>query len=233
MRNFVNNIPSVFSPNDSPAADNAVSIIANRRLSGSNGTLRAVKFKRHLVLVGLKQRRPFLALGIPDLRRHPYGTVNARTRYHIHISDNHPPAEKIGVVAERDGICRHILAADIHRLVEAHPEAFALSYRIANGPAMPSDHMSVQIEKISVREVHPAVPFEESDIITVRHKANILTVVLAGSNESVILRQLTHFCLGKSSHRKEYVGKLLLTQHIKKIGLILGMIDSLDQQPTS
>lgn len=75
----------------------------------------------------------------------------------------------------------------------------------------------------------------EAGVIAVRHKADILAVVLAGVDEMLLFRDLTHFGLVQPPQRQAHMGQLLLGQVIEHIALILALVQPLfsSQRPVA
>ena len=85
---------------------------------------------------------------------------------------------------------------------------------------MPSKHSARLIYEISRQRNLPSVPFHNIGIISVRDKANILTVRFRHVNKAILLRNLANFCFGQFSERKHRMGKLLLVHRIQNIALV-------------
>ncbi len=70
----------------------------------------------------------------------------------------------------------------------------------------------------------------EAGIVTVRHKADVLTVVLAGVDELVLFGNFPHLGLVQAAQRQPDVRQLLLRQVVEHIALILTFVQTLFEQ---
>ena len=70
-------------------------------------------------------------------------------------------------------------------------------------------------------------------IISVRHKADVLAVVLAGVDEVHTLGQFAHVRLGHTAQRKQHMSQLVLRQVVEHIALILGRVQGFFQKPAA
>ena len=77
------------------------------------------------------------------------------------------------------------------------------------------------------------VLLHELDVIAVRHKANILAVVLACVAEAELLRQLADLRLVAVAQRKFGVRKLPLRHRVQHIALVLARVHALFEQPAT
>ena len=61
-------------------------------------------------------------------------------------------------------------------------------------------------------------------------KANILTIVLVGSNKAVLFGDGAHLGLGKLTQRELHMGQLVLRHAVEHIALVLIGVDGLEQK---
>ena len=93
--------------------------------------------------------------------------------------------------------------------------------------AMLADHIAVQIKKITCGIILTGVSLHECDVIAIRHKADVLTVVFAGVDEALFLRNGSCLIFGQSTQREEGMRQLLLRKGIEYIALIFAFIGGL------
>ena len=67
-------------------------------------------------------------------------------------------------------------------------------------------------------------PAKESHIISIRHKADILAVLLFSGNQSCLFRQSADLGFGVVPQRKHGVGQLMLGEMVEHIALVLALI---------
>ena len=135
--------------------------------------------------------------------------------------------------ADCDGVFLHILAADIDRCAHRQPQPLALAAGVAHRAAVAAHDPAVKVNKIAVRVIFAGVAFHKADIIAVRHKADVLTVVLAGVAEALLFG---NFADGRLVHAAKWelcVGKLVLRQRVQHIALILVGVQCFFQQPAA
>ena len=89
------------------------------------------------------------------------------------------------------------------------------------------------IEEVPVRVVLAGEILHEFLIVAVRHKADILTVVLAGVDEMLLFGNGAHFGLVERPQWQPHMGQLFLCQIIKHIALIFSLIKAFFQQPAA
>ena len=70
-------------------------------------------------------------------------------------------------------------------------------------------------------------------VFAVRHKADVLAVVLSGVDKSMGLGNLPHLGLMEAPQGEQRMGQLVLGQHIQEIGLVLGTVRRPLQQPAA
>ena len=97
---------------------------------------------------------------------------------------------------------------------------------------MLSQHPAGLVDEVAVGVLLSGVPLNECGIIPVRHKADVLTVVLLRIDEAVAGRKLPHLVLAlKFPQRKLGVCQLLLRHGVQHVALVFGGISALFQQP--
>ena len=96
---------------------------------------------------------------------------------------------------------------------------------------MPSDRVTVLIQNVAVRIGLSSPAPDKPRIVSVRNKADVLTVPFFGVDQFVRLRKLPCFTLVKRTEGKAKIAELLLRQHVQDIALVLLFIDSLKKLP--
>ena len=127
---------------------------------------------------------------------------------------------KIGLAAKCYGIRRNVLFHNVSRYAERDPEALSLSDRIADYSLVSAENVSVKVYEIARNRLFSRELFYKAHIVSVRHKANVLTVGLVGVYKSCLFGKCTNLRLIKLSKRKQCVSKLFLRERIKHIGLV-------------
>ena len=79
-----------------------------------------------------------------------------------------------------------------------------------NDALVRSQDLSLQVHKFSRQAVPAAEAADHRRIVSVRHKADILAVMLPGRHQSVLLRNAPCFRLGQFPQRKQRVRQLVL-----------------------
>ena len=98
---------------------------------------------------------------------------------------------------------------------------------------MGAHHLAALIQKIPGGVVLAGELLHKAGIVAVRHKADILTVVLLGVDKAVLLRDLSHLGLVQRTQRQTDMRQLLLRKVIQHIALILALVQALFQQPAA
>ena len=93
--------------------------------------------------------------------------------------------------------------------------------------------MTGGIDKIPFRIFSVGCFLNESCVVTVRDKTDVLTVMLVGIQQAVFLGNLPSFCFFQCTEREQGMGKLFLCQGIQDIALILPWICRFLQQKSS
>ena len=122
------------------------------------------------------------------------------------------------------------LGSDIYykgRLSECNAKTLTLSYSIMDDALVPAQYISINIYIIAFVIVLSGAKPYHSGIISVRDKADILTVRLSCIDKSVGFGYAAHLGFLKLSQRKLRFAKLLLRHGIKHIALILAEIKCL------
>ena len=94
---------------------------------------------------------------------------------------------------------------------------------------MLSQDISVIIDKIPWRIAFAGIGFHKADIITIRHKTDILTVTFICIYKSVFRCNAADLFLFHGSQRKTGMRQLLLCHRIQDIALVLIWINSFFQ----
>ena len=100
---------------------------------------------------------------------------------------------------------------------------------VRNSTLVPAHHVALQIQIITGRIGLSGVLFQERNIVSVRYKANILTVLFLCVQKALRLCDQPDLCLGKRPEREERVGQLMLSKAVEKIGLIFVAVHCLFQ----
>ena len=95
---------------------------------------------------------------------------------------------------------------------------------------MGADNISAAVDKVTAGVAFSGIALKKRLVIPVRNKTNILRIPLFRVDKTLLLRNRTYLVLGKSSKREVNVRKLLLSQRVEKIALILGAVLRLIQQ---
>lgn len=111
---------------------------------------------------------------------------------------------------DRDGVLLHILSADVHRRAHGQTQPLALSQRVAHRTTVFADHAAAFVQKIPGGVVFAGVAFQKSRVVTIRHEADVLRVVLPGVDKAVFLRDGAYLLLGQTAEGELNPGKLLL-----------------------
>ena len=101
---------------------------------------------------------------------------------------------------------------------------------VVNHATVCADPFALRVEKVAGLRNFSRVPLNESGIVPVRHKADVLAVRLVRIEKAVFLGDLTHPVLGKFAHRELGVRQLFLGQIVQYIALILAAVQPLFQQ---
>ena len=94
-------------------------------------------------------------------------------------------------------------------------------------------HMSFLIHKIARLEASSCVTFNKPGIISVRHKADILAVMLARIDQSLFFRHFPDLRLRHAAQGEQRMCKLLLRQAVEHITLVFLFIDGFFQEELS
>ena len=165
--------------------------------------------------------------------RDPQGRGQLRDGDPVHLVGIDDAVKQVLLRAHRDGVGLHILGADIHRRTHGKAQALALADGIPHRAIVSAHLFAILVQKITCRVMLAGEVLHEAGVIAVRHKADILAVVLAGIDEMLLFRDFTHFGLVQPPQRQAHMGQLLLGQVIEHIALILALVQPLFQQPAA
>ena len=98
---------------------------------------------------------------------------------------------------------------------------------------MGAHHPAVFVQKITCRVAFAGEVLHKAGIVAIRHKADILTVVLAGIDEFVLLRNLAHLGLVQAAQRQADMRQLLLGEVVEHVALVLALVQPLFEQETA
>lgn len=97
----------------------------------------------------------------------------------------------------------------------------ALADGIVDDTAVPADHISFRVDKISSLCLSPQLPFDHSCVVAVGNEADVLAVGFVRGHKTRIFRHPPHLRLRQPAQRHSRMRQLLLRQLIKNIALIL------------
>ena len=86
---------------------------------------------------------------------------------------------------------------------------------------MTAQHIAVHVHKIPRSRDRVRILLDEFRVVMIRDKADLLAVGLVGHVKPKLLRHLPNLILGVFPHRHQRVGKLVLSQVIEGVGLVL------------
>ena len=92
---------------------------------------------------------------------------------------------------------------------------------------VPSDYITVNIDKITVGICFTEITFNKLSVIPVGNKANILAVTLACVQEMLLLCNFADFRFRIFAQRKLNMRKLILSKRIKNITLVFSIVTTL------
>ena len=108
-----------------------------------------------------------------------------------------------------------------HRVTHGQVQPFPLAYGIMRDSLVPAKHIALQVDKISLRHLHPGVRFYETGMVVVRYETDFLAVRLVGHLQSYIRSHPADFFLVVAAHGHQGVGQLFLGQVVQGVGLVL------------
>ena len=170
---------------------------------------------------------------IPGAGRDPQRLGQRRDGDPVHLVGIHDAVEQQLFRADGDGVGLHILGADVDRRTHGKAKALPLADGIPHRALVGAHLPALGIEEVPVRVVLAGEILHELLIVAVRHKADILTVVLAGVDEMLLFGNGAHFGLVERPQWQPHMGQLFLCQIIKHIALIFSFIKAFFQQPAA
>ena len=178
-----------------------------------------VEFQPEAVFCGVNGGL-LLGLMIPGAGGDPQRPGQFRDGDPVHILCVNDAVKQFTLRPDGDGIGLHILAADVHRGPQCQPKALALAQRVTHRTVVGAHHLAALIQKISGGVVLAGKLLHKAGVVAVRHKADILTVVLLGVDKAVLLRDLSHLGLVQRTQRQTDMRQLLLREVIQHIALV-------------
>ena len=216
---------------DCTAAENHILVVENDSLSRRDGSLGFIEYDAYLIPRQRINRTGGLSLVIARAGK----SANRRSRFWDRKPVESRRQELVPVQrafrANQKRVVHRILPDHIAGLTRSETKAAPLPDRIAEQPMMPSDRVPVLIQNVAVRIGHSGPAPDKPGIVSVRDKADVLTVALFGVDQFVRLRKLPCFTLVKRTEGKAKIAELLLRQHVQNIALVLLFIDSLKKLP--
>ena len=189
-----------------------------------DGTLRLVEAQAEGVLIRLLHRRGGGKGTVTDACLHAQGRIDAGESDEVDAVGGQLAREQILVAAKQNGAVLGVFSTDVGGLSKGDPQPLALSDRIVNDSTMTAKDPSISIHKIALGIAFFRVTHQKGGIVAVRNEADVLTVAPHGTLQTVLLGDLADLGLGQVAQRKKRLGKLLLREGPKHIGLILGAV---------
>jgi len=103
-------------------------------------------------------------------------------------------------------------------------QALALAGGVAGQPLVPAQHMTRSVHKITGDHIYAAVLLQKPRVISIRHKADVLTVGLVGVDEARLTGAPADGGLVIFAHGQQQVGQLVLAQLVENVALILAPV---------
>jgi len=151
-----------------------------------------------------------LKLAVPDLGGDCHGAGQFREGEPVPAVCTQGRGEQSLVGTHCDGVCLHILTADIDRCSQGKTQPLPLSTGIACSTLVLSHHLARKIQKIAFRIGPAGILLKKRCIISAGNKADILAVPLPGVDQSLGFCNFPDLCLGQCAQGEETVGKLRL-----------------------
>ena len=143
----------------------------------------------------------------------------------MHVGDQTLGGIERGIRADDDSVLLRQDLHDVDLFARRERKAAALADSIVDDAAVRADDIAVKVEeRAGLRRFSGALD-NDLRIITVRHEADVLTVVLAGVDETGFGCDLARVGLMQAAERKFDPRKLLLRQVIQDIALVLRRVD--------
>ena len=92
---------------------------------------------------------------------------------------------------------------------------------------------AADVEEIARRVVLAGEILHKAGVVAVRHEADVLTVVLAGVHEVLLLGDGAHFALVQTTQRQADMSQLLLREVVEHIALVFVLVQTLFEQPAA
>ena len=93
-----------------------------------------------------------------------------------------------------------------------------------NDSVVAAEHLSVEIDDVTLRGGARLQPLDDVGIAPARHEADVLAVLLVGDREAELARQLARLRLGQVAERKTYILELLAGGGEQEIALVAILI---------
>ena len=109
-------------------------------------------------------------------------------------------------------------------------QALALTDGVADDALVLSEHVAALIGKVARRIGLLCVGFDKPRVVAVRHKADVLAVVLVRVDKALFFGDGARLLLCHFAERKNGFGELRLRERIEHIALVLACIDGFFEQ---
>ena len=165
--------------------------------------------------------------------RHPQRPGQLRDGDPVHLVGVDDGIEQLRLRADGDGVGLHILGADVDRRAHGKAQPLPLADGVPHRAAVGAHLFSADVEEIARRIVFAGEVLHEAGIVAIGHEADVLTVVLAGVDESLLLGDGAHLALVQPAQRQTDVSQLRLREVVEHIALVLALVQPLFQQPAA
>ena len=165
--------------------------------------------------------------------RHPQGAFQLRDGDPVHFVRIDDGIEQLRLRADRDGVGLHILGADVDRCAHGEAQALPLADGVPHSAAVGAYLSAADVEEIARRVVLSGEILHKAGVVAVRHEADVLTVVLAGVHEVLLLSDGAHFALVQTTQRQADMSQLLLREVVEHIALVFALVQTLFEQPAA
>ena len=159
--------------------------------------------------------------------RHPQGAFQLRDGDPVHFVRIDDGIEQLRLRADRDGVGLHILGADVDRCAHGEAQALPLADGVPHSAAVGAYLSAADVEEIARRVVLAGEILHKAGVVAVRHETDVLTVVLAGVHEVLLLGDGAHFALVQPPQRQADMRQLLLREVIEHIALVFVLVQTL------
>ena len=171
-------------------------------------------------------------LPIARLGKQSHGGIHTIKGDEIDVPYRKTRGKEIGIVPQGNSVVENRFCGHKGGLTQRDAKPFALTDGIVQLSLMLTQHGTIQRNKVAGSWCLSRHAEDKGSIVTVRHKADILTILLMRHGELHLIRNGAGFGFGKRAEGEFTAGKCGLRERIQHIGLILGGIGSAAQQHT-